>query len=235
MPLTPGWDDIALRLLLTLVAGVLLGINRSERGKPAGVCTTVLMGLAACLAMILANLLIPTAGKSHDSYVSLDMMRLPLGILTGMGFIGAGAIIRRGDMVRGVTTAAILWLMTVLGLTFGSGQLVLGLVGGFLAVLILWGLKWFEQKLSHDRHGMLVLRLSKTGPDEAEIRSAIAAAGYWVGSWGLTHRRQDDQRDDTVRCEVWWHGRDSDTRPPTFVDQLTERPGVRMLRWNPYR
>jgi putative Mg2+ transporter-C (MgtC) family protein len=233
MPFTPDWGDIALRLLLTLLAGVLLGINRSERGKPAGICTTVLMGLAACLAMILANLLLPTSGKSLESFPTMDVMRLPLGILTGMGFIGVGAIIRRGDMVRGVTTAAILWLITVLGLTFGGGQLVLGLVGLLLAVLVLWGLKWFEEQLRHDQHGMLILRVSKTGPSEGEIRAAIAAAGYWVGSWGVTHRGENDLRGDTVRCEVRWHGHDSDNRSPSFVDQLTQCPGVLMLRWNP--
>jgi putative Mg2+ transporter-C (MgtC) family protein len=60
---------------------------------------------------------------THNSIVRLDIMRLPLGILSGVGFIGAGAILRRGDTVRGVTTAATIWLVTVVGRCFGGGQL----------------------------------------------------------------------------------------------------------------
>ena len=73
--------------------------------------------------MIQTNLLLATAGKSADSFVVLDLMRLPLGILTGMGFIGGGAILRRDGFVLGVTTAATLWFVTVIGLCFGAGRL----------------------------------------------------------------------------------------------------------------
>ena len=84
-----AWQPIALRLFLTVVAGVLVGFNRGEHGEPAGLRTTFLVGLAASIAMLQANLLLGTAGRSPDSYVILDLMRLPLGILTGVGFIAA--------------------------------------------------------------------------------------------------------------------------------------------------
>lgn len=123
MPLTLQWDDIALRLVLTVIAGTLVGINRSEHGQAAGLRTTILVCLAASVAMIQMNLLMPTAGKTPESFVTLDLMRLPLGILTGMGFIGGGAILRRGNMVQGVTTAATLWIVTVIGLCLGADSL----------------------------------------------------------------------------------------------------------------
>jgi len=66
----------------------------------------MLVGLAASVAMIQANLLLPVAGKTSASFGVMDLMRLPLGILTGVGFIGAGAILKRGDLVTGMTTAA---------------------------------------------------------------------------------------------------------------------------------
>ena len=69
----------------------------------------MLVALAAAISMIQVNLLLPSAGKPSDSFVMLDLMRLPLGVLSGMGFIGAGAIVRRNDLVQGVTTAATLW------------------------------------------------------------------------------------------------------------------------------
>jgi putative Mg2+ transporter-C (MgtC) family protein len=124
---TLDWHDIALRLVLTLAAGMLVGLNRGEHGRPAGLRTTMMVCLAASLAMILCNILLSTVGKHPDSFVNIDPMRLPLGILTGMGFIGAGAVIRRKDTVIGITTtAATLWLVTVVGLCIGSWHFLLG-------------------------------------------------------------------------------------------------------------
>src|SRR6185312_17425482 len=138
MPLHISWSEIALRLLLTVIAGVLIGYDRSEHGKAAGMRTTLLVCLAASVAMIQVNLLLPTAGRTPDSFITNDLMRLPLGILTGVGFIGGGVILRRGDVVVGVTTAATLWMMTVIGLCLGGGQLALGVAATALALLALW-------------------------------------------------------------------------------------------------
>ena len=89
MPFTLTWSDVALRLACTLLAGILVGADRDERGKAAGIRTNVLVCLAASLSMILANAMLGTAGKNASSFSVLDLMRLPLGILSGMGFIGA--------------------------------------------------------------------------------------------------------------------------------------------------
>ncbi len=120
------WTDVALRLTLTVVAGLALGYNRSEHGKAAGMSTLVLVCLAASVAMLQVNILLPMTGRAANLFVMNDLMRLPLGILTGVGFIGAGAILRRGSLVIGITTAATLWLGTVIGLCLGGGQIALG-------------------------------------------------------------------------------------------------------------
>ena len=122
MSLYPSWQDIGLRLLLTLLAAAVIGLNREARGHAVGLRTTILVSLAACVAMIQANILLPLGGKTAASFGVMDLMRLPLGILTGVGFIGAGTILRRGDLVTGVTIAATLWVVTVIGLCFGGGQ-----------------------------------------------------------------------------------------------------------------
>src|SRR6202789_4716973 len=122
MPVTLEWQQIALRLILTVVAGLIIGFNRGEQRRPAGMRTTLLVCLAASLSMIQANLLMNSVGKAHDSFVVLDLMRLPLGILSGMGFIGAGAILRKENMVLGVTTAATLWMVPSPGLCFGVAR-----------------------------------------------------------------------------------------------------------------
>jgi putative Mg2+ transporter-C (MgtC) family protein len=231
MPLTLGWGDISVRLALTFLAGVVLGFDRTERGKAAGVCTTTLVALAAAVSMIQANLLMVTTGKSANSFVVLDLMRLPLGILTGVGFIGGGAILRRENMVRGVTTAAILWFVTVIGLCFGGGQLELGLAGLGLAVLVLWGLKWIERQLTRDCTAKLFVRCSNAGPGEQEIRTSIAASNCRIKTWGMAQYGEEGSRGRAVRCEVLWRAQESETHPPPFVNQLRRHPGVLMLRW----
>jgi hypothetical protein len=91
MATTIDWFDIALRLALSGVASAVIGANRGEHDRPVGLRTTMLvsLSLAATISMIQVNLLLPIAGKSADSFVVMDLMRLH--ILSGMGFIGAGA------------------------------------------------------------------------------------------------------------------------------------------------
>jgi putative Mg2+ transporter-C (MgtC) family protein len=157
MPLEPSWSDIAVRLALTLLASAIIGFNRGARGHAAGFRTTILVGLAASVAMIQANILLPVSGKTPGSFAVMDLMRLPLGILTGVGFIGGGTILKKGDLVTGVTTAATLWLMTVIGLCLGGGQLILGTAAAVLAVLILWALKWVDVMIPREHRARLVI------------------------------------------------------------------------------
>lgn len=157
MPLSPTWTDIAVRLALTMLAGAIIGLNRGARGHAAGFRTTILVALAASVAMIQANILLPLAGKTQDSFSVMDLMRLPLGILTGVGFIGGGAIVKKGDLVVGVTTAATLWLVTVIGLCLGGGQLVLGVTTTILAVITLWILRWVDRIIPRQHRARLVV------------------------------------------------------------------------------
>src|SRR5579872_7251906 len=171
------WPEILQRLVLTLFAGTLIGLNRWERGRAAGLRTTLLVSLAASIAMIQTNLLLGTVGKAPNSFIVMDLMRLPLGILSGMGFIGAGAIVRRDDLVLGVTTAATLWFVTVLGLCFGGGQIALGLVSLALGMIILWLLKWAEELMHRERRATLILTSSIEGPSDEEVRNSLLAGG----------------------------------------------------------
>lgn len=157
MPLSPSWADIAVRLALTMLAGAIIGLDRGARGHAAGFRTTILVGLAASVAMIQANILLPLSGKMPESFAVMDLMRLPLGILTGVGFIGAGTIIRKGDLVVGVTTAATLWLMTVIGLCLGGGQLILGMTATMLAVITLWLLRWVDMMIPREHRARVVI------------------------------------------------------------------------------
>jgi putative Mg2+ transporter-C (MgtC) family protein len=231
MPLTIEWPEIALRLALTVVAGTLIGLNRSEHGHSAGLRTTLLVCLAAAVSMIQVNLLLAIAGKSPGSFAVLDLMRLPLGILSGMGFIGAGAIVRKGSLVRGLTTAATLWFVTVLGLCFGGGQIALGLAVLALGILVLEGLKRLESHWKQDRHATLRLMVDADGPTEDELTAVLKTSGYEIRSWAVTFVDQGRQRE--LSAEVGLRARLQETRSPAFLQSLVQRPGVLQLEWKP--
>jgi putative Mg2+ transporter-C (MgtC) family protein len=214
MPLQPTWSDIAIRLALTMVAGGVVGFDRGARGHAAGFRTTILVGLAASVAMIQANILLSAGGKTPESFAVMDVMRLPLGILTGVGFIGAGTIFRKGDLITGVTTAATLWLMTVIGLCLGGGQLALGLAATALAVMTLWALKWVDHVIRREHRARLIVA------DSTEMQAIVELPRL---SHGLGYRArfaEAERRDDgSIDCsfEISWRAR----RAMTPVDLLT--------------
>ncbi len=231
----PTWGDIALRLVLTVAAGALIGINRSERGRPAGLRTTILVCLAASVAMIQTNLLMSSVGKTSDSFVTIDVMRLPLGILSGIGFIGAGTILRRNDMIIGITTAATLWVVTVIGLCLGGGQIVLGVTACALALLVLSGLKWAESRLPHNRRARLVLTMLANETIQNEVLLRLREEGFQVRSWSVVCSRSSQQC--TISSEVEWVSRTADAERkretiPDELNQLSQRQDVVEFEWS---
>ena len=229
MPLHLSSTDLAVRLLCTLIAGAIIGYNRGEHGKAAGLRTTVLVCLAASVAMLQVNLLLPLAGRPGDSFVMNDLMRLPLGILTGVGFIGGGAILRRGDIVTGVTTAATLWFVTVVGLCFGGGQILLGAIATALGALVLWGFKWFDLRMRAQFRARMTVTLAEDGPGEDAIRQALRDGSLTIRATAVetaVGRR-------TYAYEISQMRTASDTRVPAAVDALAGQPGVIAVSWRP--
>ena len=228
MPLTLTWSDVAVRLACTVIAGFLVGLDRDERGKPAGIRTNVLVCLAASLSMILANGMLGTSGKNSASFSVLDLMRLPLGILSGMGFIGAGAILRKGDMVLGVTTAATLWMATMLGLCFGTGKILLGAIGLLITLLTLWGFKAVERHLSQEQKGSLCV-VTSSEELSRELRDLVKLSGMRVHVWSVDVLR--DSARVTVECELRWRVRQREHKDPALIESLRHRADVERLRW----
>jgi putative Mg2+ transporter-C (MgtC) family protein len=231
MPLTLTWQQIALRLALAFIASLLIGLNRDERGHPAGMRTTMLVCLAATFAMLQVNLLLPLAGRSGNSFVMNDLMRLPLGILSGIGFIGAGVIVKRDNrLVTGVTTAATMWYVTVLGLLFGGGQLYTGCTAAALAIVILWGLKRAESVMPREHHGDLCLTLDAAAPSEEELRRHILAAGCSFTRWSPTYDPAATM--SALDCTLSWREPASrQPHTPAPISALRQLPGVRSLTW----
>jgi putative Mg2+ transporter-C (MgtC) family protein len=229
MPLNIGWDDVALRLALTVIAGLLIGYNRTEHGKAAGMRTMVLVCLAASVAMIQVNLLLPTAGRAPDSFVMNDLMRLPLGILTGVGFIGGGVILRRDDIIVGVTTAATLWCVTVIGLCLGGGQIRLGIVAMVIALAALWVLQWIEARLRRERRANLTVEIESGPLNEGAIRNMLEAAGLRIA--GLDVSLLDAGARRTFIFDVLEFSQATDNQVPPVCAALANQVGVRRIDW----
>ncbi|MGU3493638.1 MgtC/SapB family protein [Xanthobacteraceae bacterium A53D] len=230
MPLHAEWGELALRIICAFAASFLIGLDRELHERSAGMRTTILVCLAACFAMICANLLLPEVGKEATSFVQIDVMRLPLGILTGMGFIGAGAIMRRDDgLVLGVTTAATLWFVTVMGLAFGAGLYILGGAACLCGVITLWLLKYLEGHLHKDREAHLRLVLGTDGPSEADLRALLKAPPFRIRRTWLRIDPATGQRE--LRYELRIAALAGEA-PPELVATLAARPGVERVEWD---
>jgi putative Mg2+ transporter-C (MgtC) family protein len=230
MPITLTWQAITLRLILTVLCAGILGLDRDERGRPAGLRTNLLVGLAACLAMIQANWLINSNGKPEDSFVVMDTMRLPLGILSGIGFIGGGAIVKRGELTIGLTTAATIWFVTVMGLCFGGGQLGLGLEGFGVGFVVLTGLKRMEIRIPRQHSGTLHVTVSPNGPTQGEIVGLLSRDGLSVSEPTLSIE-SSPRADRLYAWKLEWKGKHEDTNLPSAVQELSAHPAIRKLEF----
>jgi len=217
MPLYPTYFDIGLRLLLTFVACGLIGLDREMRGHPAGLRTTMLVGLAASVAMIQTNILLPMDGKTPSSFAVMDLMRLPLGILTGVGFIGGGAILRYGASVKGVTTAATLWVVTVIGLCMGGGQLILGCAATALVIATLWLLKAVDLRLSRVHRARVTVETVPGGTMAGDVPPVLDQYDHRF----IQHRELKSGA-QLLTFEVRWSGRSRTAPPQALVEGLMQ-------------
>jgi putative Mg2+ transporter-C (MgtC) family protein len=124
----PSELEMALRLLLAVALGSLIGFQRGHAGKPAGIRTHSLICLGAALFTVASTLEVAGA----------DPTRIAAGIVTGIGFLGAGSIIRReGGMVGGLTTAATIWAVAGVGLAAGFGMYIISVAAAALVLVVL--------------------------------------------------------------------------------------------------
>lgn len=222
MTLSLTWIDIVVRLMLTMAAAGLIGLDREAGGHNAGLRTTLLVGLAAAVAMIQANLLLPFSGKTPASFAVLDLMRLPLGILTGVGFIGGGAILKKDNLVAGVTTAGTLWITTVIGLCFGGGQIALGGAATVLTIVTLTILKRVDDMIIRERHAHVTLG-TMSAASIGTLQNALGKEGYIVRLTGVR------PADNSTRLEVSWRCRETDCDPAKLIGLLRGQGEIQTL------
>jgi putative Mg2+ transporter-C (MgtC) family protein len=135
-----------LKLLLAIFLGALIGTERAVLAKqPAGTRTFGLVALGACLFILMSNYV----DSAYLGVVNFQPLQLAAGVATGIGFIGAGLIIFRGDTVHGVTTAAGLWIATAIGMAVGFGMYAVAVFTALLTLIMFTGMWFVEDRFKH--------------------------------------------------------------------------------------
>ncbi|HSG27238.1 MAG TPA: MgtC/SapB family protein [Candidatus Krumholzibacterium sp.] len=162
----------SMRLLTALLIGGLVGLEREFHGKPAGLRTNILMCVGSCLVMIIS------LEVARNSPSVSDPGRIAAQVVTGVGFLCAGTIMRSRFTVSGLTTAATIWVLSALGLAIGAGYLMVALVGAFLITLTLIGIRYVEAALGrhHSTHLIKVAMDPREGI-VARVMESVSSLG----------------------------------------------------------
>ncbi|MCQ2086864.1 MAG: MgtC/SapB family protein [Bacilli bacterium] len=160
-----SWGNLLLSvvaIILTILLTGTIGLEREKRGRTAGLRTHLLVGIGSCIIMLISVYGFPQTGDNRD------VARLAAGIVTGVGFLGAGTIIHNNGSVKGLTTASTIWLAMAIGMACGSMNFVLAILGGFFVWLVLVFFRKIETKIA--RQVAFVIVTAKSG---APILKAI--------------------------------------------------------------
>ncbi len=175
--------EIIFRLVVALVAGGMIGFERSYQGRPAGIRTHALVCTASSLLMLV------TAYETRWMHVSGDLVRLDptrmaQGIMTGIGFLGAGVIFREGLSVRGLTTAASVWMTAAIGILAGIGFYFPLIAGVVITLGVLSLFRFLEERMPSLAYFHFDLKLSRaTALKEEELRALVESHGFSIANF----------------------------------------------------
>lgn len=187
IPLLTEWDMI-LRLALSFLAGAIIGIERSSRHQVAGLRTHIVICLGSTLLMLL-SIWLP---QQFNPERSGEPGRIAAQVVSGIGFLGAGAIIRLGNNVRGLTTAASLWFIAAVGLAVGAGMFIAAAVAEVLTLAALWLLGLAEKKIfPAERNKTLEINYKSSNPSTKEALDILGGFGIRVLSMDVNQAGKD--------------------------------------------
>jgi putative Mg2+ transporter-C (MgtC) family protein len=189
-----GWPLAALvRLALAALCGALVGLEREVRGRQAGFRTNLLVCLGCAIVMVVS---LQVGYLEWDQRpgraIQIDPARIAYGVMAGIGFLGAGAIIKQGSDVRGLTTAAAIWCVAAIGLGAGLGLYLFSLLATALVLAALWLLSVVERLLPRVHFRAVTLRGPWKENCVSEAVRAARQAGYQVDDWDF--ERSSDLR-----------------------------------------
>ena len=152
-----GPVEVLLRLLCAMFIGAVIGTERELTHRPAGMRTHMLVALGSCVVMITSQMIF----HQYRAFgATPDPARLSAQVITGVGFLGAGTILKEGPSIKGLTTAASVWAVACLGIAVGGGYYALGIIGTVGMIIILVLFEWLQEKLMHERYALYLFSVS---------------------------------------------------------------------------
>jgi putative Mg2+ transporter-C (MgtC) family protein len=183
--------EIALRLVSALVVGALIGLERSYHGRPAGFRTHALVCLSTSLLMLVTVYETRWFPGLAQGRVALDPTRMAQGIMTGIGFLGAGTIMKEGLSVRGLTTAASIWITAAIGILVGVGFYFPAVIASAITLGTLSTFRWIESRIPTQFYAHFVLRFARgEAMPEPDMRRIVAEHGFTIAN--LNYRLDAD-------------------------------------------
>jgi putative Mg2+ transporter-C (MgtC) family protein len=221
---TIAFSEILLRLCVAVVLGAAVGLERERVESAAGLRTHALVSLGAALAVIASSY--GFVDVTHAPNVVLDPSRVAAQVLSGIGFLGAGVIIFRKEIIRGLTTAASLWVVAAVGLAAGGGLYAAAVAATVLALAILAVMKPLERRLTASRHRQLVtVVIDRRTMTLDRLRGTIEQNGIVIDT--LSARLQSDAAKS--RCDLVLRGATTSALL-ALVQSLAMLDGVREVR-----
>ena len=159
--------ELLIRLVVGTALGGVIGYERDVHGRPAGLRTHLIVALASTTFMLVSTPFVYFQHYTRDDLVAVDTSRIAASVVTGIGFLGGGAILRTGLGVQGLTTAAGLWLVAAIGLAAGAGMYVVSVAATLVGVVALAVLRRFEHK-DDQLHRKISLILTDSGPPASD-------------------------------------------------------------------
>jgi putative Mg2+ transporter-C (MgtC) family protein len=216
--------DLLLRILLGTVLGAVIGYERRMHGRPAGLRTHLIVALASSTFMVVSTHFVYFQTYKAGDLVAVDPSRIAASVVTGVGFLGGGAILRTGVNVQGLTTAAGLWLVAAIGLSAGAGMYVVSLFSTLLGVVALTLLRRLENKDDSHLVRRISLTLGREAPPLAEIQATLRAGGMVVTPAPY------ERRVDEGSVEITFQARIPAEAGDELVAILESQPGLRRVR-----
>jgi putative Mg2+ transporter-C (MgtC) family protein len=162
------------RLVFAVIIGGLIGLDRAFRGRAAGFRTHILVCLSSCLLMIMTYFQWETIPLHYQEMVRMDPARMAQGVMTGIGFLGAGAMMQDKQTIRGLTTAASIWITASIGLVIGAGFYGAALIAALLTLVTLSIFNRLINLLPLRHYAILIVRFSRMNYwSEVKIRSLL--------------------------------------------------------------
>jgi putative Mg2+ transporter-C (MgtC) family protein len=215
--------ELVIRIVVGTVLGAVIGYERDIHGRPAGLRTHAVVALASATFMVVSTHMVYFQSYQPGDLVEIDGSRIAASVVSGIGFLAGGAILRTGLTIQGLTTAAGLWLVSAIGLCAGAGMYVESVAATVIGIATLTILRRFEDKDDRSVARRLVLGLGDGAPTNTAIVDALRSSGITaaIDSWS----RDAATRQLIVALRL--HRDEGDARLVAALDQV---PGVTRIQ-----